>query len=1202
MLGTSPYNPGLDFSLVREGNAVVGAAGGTAILVHKSVAHQAIDLVTDLHATAVSVVFDQRVTVCSVYLDPSFSDRRGRPLSLRDLQSLVDQLPAPYLLLGDFNAKSVGWGSNTTNDWGSLVEDLVESHDLVLLNNPPDSPTRYDLVHNSSSVIDLSFCSPSLALDFMWSVGTELWGSDHFPITLVPVCPLPTAAPPRWKLDQAKWADFKKAAEITESLGDFPCHVTAYDSLVEKIVSAAEEFIPRTGGKPRRPVVPWWDKECGVRRKVTRTTFRRYCLNKSVINKIVYKRARAKQKRYFGQAKKSSWIHYVNGINSQTPSRYVWSKLKKLAGKFAPTPPISLLKDGVLLTEPIVVAGDLATHFASVSSATNYTLDFQAIRGASHLVVNPSDDSEHYNMPFSYRELQDALSRCNDTSPGEDTITYSMLRHLPSSALHLMLDVFSSVFRSGVLPDSWLRSTIIPFRKPGKAGTLPIHYRPIALTSCVCKLFEKMVNSRLVWFLEKEHVISDWQFGFRRNRSTLDPLSYFSRHVQEALDSRRQTIGVFFDLAKAYDTAWRQGILQQLADWGLRGSMFKFIQSFLSNRLLRVRAGTTLSSYVEQEEGVPQGSVLSVTLFLAAINGILAEIPPGVHGSLFVDDLVIYCSGTTAAEVAGRVNRAIEAVSGWAGSRGFRFSAEKTKAVRFTRSHRMEEVPTLMLSGSIIPYEEQVKFLGVTFDRGFNFNAHVTSLVAKVKCSFNLLRVVSSFDWGADRELLLRMYACLCRSKIDYACQIYSSACRTTLAKLDVVHNAGVRICTGAFRTSPVESLLVEAAEPPLSFRREELGLRYVTRVRSAPSNPNYSGITKTPIPDRFTAVRSSRPLEVRLTNSIESLGLRDQTVLEVKQVDHPPWITPRIHVCTLGITKGSCPPEGLRGVFEQHCADQHANCERLFTDGSKSAAGVGAAVSYKDEDALATINPVASVFTAELLGITGALSIIHESPHPGPFVIHSDSKSSLTAISSQYNPRDPLVRAVLDWLFLLHSRRKAVVFCWVPAHVGIPLNEQADKAAGLAARSRPINRKAVPVPDWKGAIHYHVKNKWQSAWQALPTNQKLKAIKPQLGKFSIVGGGTRRSQIVLARLRIGHTHLTHSFLLRSEAERIVPECQQCRVNLTVQHILIECPCFAGERRRFGMRGLSLQSILIDNLKVNHLVDFLKAIGVYYRL
>ena len=150
--------------------------------------------------------------------------------------------------------------------------------------------------------------------------------------------------------------------------------------------------------------------------------------------------------------------------------------------------------------------------------------------------------------------------------------------------------------------------------------------------------------------------------------------------------------------------------------------------------------------------------------------------------------------------------------------KGLGFLLRKLKAIRFTRTRKREEIPTLFLKDSILPYEDEVKFLGVIFDKKLTFSPHITDLSFRVKQSLNILKVVLHFDWGLDHTTLLRLYTSLCLSKLGYAWQVYGSACKTALEKLDVVHNMGLRICTGAYRTPPVASIYVDSPKRGVKF------------------------------------------------------------------------------------------------------------------------------------------------------------------------------------------------------------------------------------------------------------------------------------------------------------------------------------------------------------------------------------------------
>ena len=129
------------------------------------------------------------------------------------------------------------------------------------------------------------------------------------------------------------------------------------------------------------------------------------------------------------------------------------------------------------------------------------------------------------------------LGMCKECSPGHDEITYGMLKNAHHSMVQLILKLYNQVYKSKTFPKQWQISVIIPIHKPGKDPSLATNYRPIALTGCLCKLIEKIINVRLSNYLEKENKINKVQSGFRRNRSTTDNLVKIETSVREAIDN-----------------------------------------------------------------------------------------------------------------------------------------------------------------------------------------------------------------------------------------------------------------------------------------------------------------------------------------------------------------------------------------------------------------------------------------------------------------------------------------------------------------------------------------------------------------------------------------------------------------------------------------------------------------------------------------
>ena len=139
--------------------------------------------------------------------------------------------------------------------------------------------------------------------------------------------------------------------------------------------------------------------------------------------------------------------------------------------------------------------------------------------------------------------------------------------------------------------------------KPDKDQTDPTNYRPIALTSCVCKTMERMINDRLTWFLEANNIITDYPNGFRRHRSTNDHLVRLEIFIREAFIKKEHLVTICFGLEKANDTTWKYSILKNIHDIGLKGRLPLFIQNFLNDREIKVKVGSTLSELHKQEQG-----------------------------------------------------------------------------------------------------------------------------------------------------------------------------------------------------------------------------------------------------------------------------------------------------------------------------------------------------------------------------------------------------------------------------------------------------------------------------------------------------------------------------------------------------------------------------------------------------------------------
>ena len=590
MLGQrTPLCPNGFLSLHFEMPLNGGHHGGSALFYRHDVPFSPINLQTPLQAVAGRVYLEKEFTVCSLYLPPNDN------ISRQALEHLLAQLPRPVILLGDMNARHSLWGDSTHNARGTMFAKLLEESDMVFLNS--GEPTHFHTQSASLSVIDLSICSPEIALEFNWMVSCTLRGSDHYPIMLQMATSPPATSQPKWCLNRADWDTFQSLCTFEESVHDFDTVDDTTDYVVSRITMAASLSIPRTSGHFNRRPVPWWNRDCAVARQAARRAESRFKRNPASLElKIAFHRSRAQYRRILKDARRGSWRTYVNSINASTPITQIWQRVRKMKGKYTPASSPVLSIDGNSVAEPARVAEHFANQFASISRPDVATPEGRKrLREEQKNIDFSSPGGESYNVPFELRELLSALKTCDDSTPGPDDVPYALVRHLNVECFNFLLSFFNRIWTEGAFPSQWGLATVLPIPKPGKDHSNISNFRPISLTSCICKLFEKMVNLRLVWVLESGKHISPSQCGFRKHHSTTNALVSLESSICKAFASKQHHISVFFDLQKAYDTTWRYGILKSLYQLGLRGCMPVFIRNFLNNRRIRVRVRATMS-------------------------------------------------------------------------------------------------------------------------------------------------------------------------------------------------------------------------------------------------------------------------------------------------------------------------------------------------------------------------------------------------------------------------------------------------------------------------------------------------------------------------------------------------------------------------------------------------------------------------------
>ena len=231
----------------------------------------------------------------------------------------------------------------------------------------------------------------------------------------------------------------------------------------------------------------------------------------------------------------------------------------------------------------------------------------------------------------------------------------------------------------------------------------------------VSKVFEKLVNNRIVDHLEKCGLFSDFQYGFRSSRSTADLLTVVSDRIARAFNRSGATRAVALDISKAFDRVWHAGLLHKLKSYGISGPIFDLISSFLSNRRLRVVLDGKSSQEYPVNAGVPQGSILGPKLFLLYINDLPDDVICDI--AIYADDTTLYSRCDRASDLWQQLELASELESDlrntvdWGKKWLVDFNAEKTQLVSFDRSNNNGSIAVKM-GGSILEEKSSLRCWG----------------------------------------------------------------------------------------------------------------------------------------------------------------------------------------------------------------------------------------------------------------------------------------------------------------------------------------------------------------------------------------------------------------------------------------------------------------------------------------------------------
>ena len=441
-------------------------------------------------------------------------------------------------ILGNFNCHHPLWDSRGTSDpRGEEVFDWVISFDLLPLNDR-DTPTLLNHSSGSRSSPDISFAPSSLALSCSWEVLQDL-GSDHLPILLsIPLSSVfrPNERPPSFNFQKARWDGFASyfdshcpSAEEYSSLS-LPSAAALFTSLTLK---AAKSSIPF--GRIKRPPKAWWSAEVEEAVSERRQAFAD--AHRSDEDRQAYISTSRRASSVIAMAKTEAWQTTCSSLSPKSNPESVHSILRSIAGSSSSSSSSPNFPNCSPPWESAsVYAAYLRSHFSVSQPKVLRSKDrgyLSELRQATCSVESHS----FFCSPFSSAEfLAAAFNLSSSTVTGPDKVAYPMLKPFARSGMDFLLHIFNLSWLLHSFPSIWKTSSIIPIHKMGKPLDSPASFRPISLTSCTSKLFERIILTRLLFFLQSNSILSPRQAGFRPGRFTLDQIMYLYQSISNGFN------------------------------------------------------------------------------------------------------------------------------------------------------------------------------------------------------------------------------------------------------------------------------------------------------------------------------------------------------------------------------------------------------------------------------------------------------------------------------------------------------------------------------------------------------------------------------------------------------------------------------------------------------------------------------------------
>ena len=532
----------------------------------------------------------------------------------------------------------------------------------------------------------------------------------------------------------------------------------AWQILSSKIKAARDSFIPsrmvNTNRDSKKRSLYLEDSLIHLTR-IKRLQFKVYKKHPSLYNYNLYVQARARVTKYTRKIKRNKEKRIAKNIktNSKEFYQYIRSKTQKKDG-------ISELKktDGKFTANDQEKSTELNNFFSSVFTDED-----------TSNIPETNFDNKNFKKLFSADIQEDEMRKLLEStnsgkSPGPDELHPKILKECSVELAKPLKMMFDLTMKVGKIPQEWKQAEVKAIYKKKGTKSDPSNYRPVSLTSVVCKLMEKIIKSELNKHLTENNILANEQYGFFAGRSTETQLLTSLHHWQYALDNDTPVDVIYMDFKKAFDSVPHARLIKKLNEYGIEGNLLKWIKSFLTGRSQYVNVNNCKSEEKSVKSGVPQGSVLGPTLFIYFINDL--PLTTTVDTKIFADDTKVYTT-INSQEDAKRLQTTVDNMHKWTKSWLLKFNEAKCNVLHLgDKNPRHEYFIGDASNRTKLNVTNLEKDLGVHIDESLSFDQHIDKITKKAssKCA----AIMKNFSLRS-KDVMVPLFKTIIRPILEYA-------------------------------------------------------------------------------------------------------------------------------------------------------------------------------------------------------------------------------------------------------------------------------------------------------------------------------------------------------------------------------------------------------------------------------------------------